>query len=110
VKTLRRPIEVAAALAITLVILAGCESTDGGNTSVSTSVYYGVGLYDPWYYGAYYPPDVIVTPPPGRPPPGDSGPRPTHPIAKPPPSVSAPRPTPSIPSTPRPMARPAGRR
>ncbi len=79
---------------------AGCESTDGGATT-STSVYYGVGFYDPWYHGAYYyPPSVIVTPPPGG---GAPPPSPSHPIAKPP----APRPTPmpSIPSRPMPRAR-----
>ena len=79
----------------------GCESTDGG--SVSGGVYYGVGIYDPWYHGGYYydDPDIIVTPPP-------SNPRPEHPIARPPPA--RPTPMPSIPSAPRPMPRPAGRR
>jgi hypothetical protein len=86
--------------------LAGCASSDsGGSSQVSGNMYYGVGLYDPWYYdGGYYPPDVIVTPPPPSRP--EAPPRPTHPIAKPPPS-SAPRPTPmpSIPSAPRPSLR-----
>jgi hypothetical protein len=96
-----------AALPLAMAAFTGCESPEGGSANINTSVYYGVGFYDPWYYGAYYPPGVIVAPPP----PGNAGPRPEHPIAKPP-SVSAPapRPTPSIPSTPRPMARPAGRR
>jgi hypothetical protein len=109
-RTLRIGCRLTAALALTIGIITGCESPEGGSANVSTSVYYGVGLYDPWYYGAYYPPDVIVTPPPERPPGGDSGLRPTHPIAKPPAVAPAPRPTPSIPSTPRPMARPAMRR
>jgi hypothetical protein len=76
-------------------ILTGCESTDGGG-SASGSVYYGVGFYDPWYYGDDdYDGDIIVTPP-DRP---EAPPRPTHPIATPPPS--APRPMPSMPSMPR---------
>ena len=80
-------------------LLAGCEDTGGGG-SVHGSISYGVGFYDPWYYGpGYCPPGAIVTPPPGRP---DSTPRPSHPIAKPSPS---PRPTPSIPSRPRPAGR-----
>ena len=94
-----------AALLFALVALTGCESTDGGGGSVSGSVYYGVGFYDPWYYGGYYDdPDIIVTPPPGERPP--SGARPEQPIAKPP-TVSAPRPMPmpSIPSRPMPRAR-----
>ena len=85
----------------------GCETTDGGG-SVGVGMYYGVGFYDPWYYGHYHDdPDVIVTPPdrPDRP---DRGPRPEHPIAKPP-SASA-RPMPSIPSTPRISARGGGGR
>jgi len=88
----------------TFLIFAGCESTDEGGSQVSGGVYYGVGFYDPWYYGgAYYPPDVIVTPPPSRP---VDPPHPAHPIASPP-SVSTPRPTPmpSIPSMPRPAFR-----
>src|SRR5262245_2597334 len=91
-----------------LAIFTGCESTDEGTHS-STTVYYGVGFYDPWYHGHYdddY--DVIVTPPPERP---GSGPRPSHPIARPPPGAG-PRPTPmpSIPSAPRVPARGGGRR
>src|SRR5690349_15057740 len=58
------------------------------------------GQFDPWYHGgAYYPPDVIVTPPPARP---VDPPHVEQPIAKPPPATStAPRPMPSIPSMPR---------
>ena len=99
-----------AALALLLGAFAGCESTGGGSSNVSGSVYYGVGFYDPWYYGDNsYDGDIIVTPPdrPGR------GEHPEHPIARPPPASSArPTPMPSIPSAPRPMpmSRPAGRR
>ena len=88
-----KPSFIFAAGLLSLGILAGCESTDGGSSSASVGVYYGTGFYDPWYYGGYYDrPDVIVTPPPVRP---------TQPIYHP----SAPRPTPmpSIPSAPRPM-------
>lgn len=94
--------KVFAALVLALIAFPGCESTDSGG-SVSGSVYYGVGFYDPWYYGGYYDDvDIIVTPPDRPEPP----PRPTHPIAPAP----APRPMPSIPSAPRPMPRPAMRR
>jgi hypothetical protein len=96
------------ALACVLVVSTGCESTDGGGSSVSGGVYYGVGVYDPWYYGGYYDDvDVIVTPP-GRP---DAPVHPEHPIARPP-AASSPRPTPmpSIPSTPRAAPRGGGRR
>ena len=85
-------------LAIALFLLGlvtGCESTDGGG-SVSGSAYYGVGVYDPWYYGGYYyPPDIIVTPPPAGPTPPV---RPEQPIYNPSPR---PTPMPSIPRTPR---------
>lgn len=77
---------------------SGCESTGGG---VSGGVYYGVGFYDPWYYGSYDDDiDIIVTPPdrPDRP---GSGPRPEHPIVLPPKAPSRPTPMPSIPSMPR---------
>lgn len=93
-------------LALALVVigfLAGCES-DGGGGSVSGGVYYGVGFYDPWYYGGYHGDvGVIVTPPPG----GGSGSisRPSHPIATPPSSSVRPTPMPSIPSVPRVSAR-----
>ena len=94
-----------AVVCLALGLFTGCESTDGGG-SVSGSVYYGVGLYDPWYYGGYYDdPDIIVTPP-DRP---DRPVRPEQPIARPP-TVSSPRPTPSIPSTPRMAPRGAGGR
>ena len=91
------PLRCAAGFTLALVLLSGCAGTDEG----SSSVYYGAGLYDPWYYGGYdNDVDVIVTPP-DRP---TSPPRPTHPIAPTPP---APRPTPmpSIPSMPRPSFR-----
>jgi hypothetical protein len=92
-------------------VFTGCETTDGGNTRVSSSTYYGSGYYDPWYHGNYHDdPDVIVSPPPAGNPP-DQGLRPTHPIAMPP-QVSRPpsRPPPSIPSRPRPAPRGGGRR
>ena len=85
-----------------LGLVMGCESTDQGTTSVSGGVYYGVGYSDPWYYGYYDDPDIIVTPPPSRP---ESPPEPAHPIALPPASQPRPTPMPSIPSTPRPSFR-----
>jgi hypothetical protein len=95
-------LKVAAAALLALGVLAGCSSTDGGG-SVSGSVYYGVGMYDPWYYGDYHDgPDVIVTPPPNRPEPPL---QPSHPIAKPPAPTPRPTPMPSIPSAPRPSFR-----
>ena len=88
-------LRLTAACVLLIFASAGCESTDSGG-SVSSSVYFGVGVYDPWYYGDDWDDvDIIVTPP-DRP---DAPPRPTHPIASPP-SVS-PRPMPSIPSAPR---------
>lgn len=83
--------------AAALGAFTGCESS-GGGSSASGSLYYGVGVYDPWYYGGYYNDvDVIVTPPGDRP-------RPEQPIARPLPSPS-PRPLPAMPSAPRPMPR-----
>jgi len=97
-----------------LVTFIGCESTDSGSTQVTSNVYYGVGFYDPWYYGHHdYDYNVVVTPP-DRP---GSGLRPEQPIARPPgvssrpPSASqlpAARPMPSIPSTPRAAPRGGG--
>ena len=81
-KTLKPSFKLAAVLLLALGLFTGCESTDGGSSSVSGGVYYGVGLYDPWYYGGgYYPPDIIVTPP-DRPPPGlpNLSRRPCHPL------------------------------
>ena len=92
----------------TLFLLAGfftgCQSADDSGAYVSGGMHYGVGLYDPWYYGPEtYPPGVIVTPPPERP---DTTPHPEHPIAKPPSRPAPmPRPMPSIPSRPRPAGR-----
>jgi hypothetical protein len=87
----------AALTSLALGLFGGCESTGGGD--VSGSFYYGVGIYDPWYYGHYYydDPDIIVTPP-SRP---EQPVRPTHPIAPTP----TPRPMPSIPMAPRPSFR-----
>ena len=85
---------------IVLLGLSGCSSTDSGGSQGNTSVYYGAGVYDPWYYGGYYDDvDIIVTPPSGENPP----PKPTHPIAMPP--APKPTPMPSIPRAPMPMPR-----
>ena len=118
----------AALLVLAFGVFTGCESTDGGGSSqVSGSFYYGVGFYDPWYYGDYHDHgDIIVTPPPDGSGPSNPprpehpiAPRPEQPIARPPAGSSQPptasprpaaRPMPSIPSTPRPTARPAMRR
>lgn len=111
-RTALSSLKAIAVLVLTLGLFTGCESTDGGGNA-SGSVYYGVGFYDPWYYGDYHDhDDIIVTPPPGERPPGGTGAHPEHPIARPPPAAPAPRPTPmpSIPSASRPMARPAMRR
>ena len=118
-RTRSLPLGRFAGLTLALAIFTGCESTDGGG-GASGSVYYGVGFYDPWYYGGYHDdPDIVVTPPgPGHPiHPPDGGrptppPRPEQPIARPPPSrpTPAPRPMPSIPSAPRPMPRGGGGR
>lgn len=86
-----------AVFGLLLVAATGCQSSGGG--SVHGSVYYGVGFYDPWYYGSSYYPPTVVVPPPDRP---GNRPRPEHPIARPSP---APRPMPSIPSMPRPSRR-----
>ncbi len=94
---------VIAACSLAFLILPGCASSDSGTPEVNSSMYYGVGFHDPWYYGAaYYPPDIIVTPP-ARP---VDPPHVQHPIVTPPPSAApAPRPLPSIPSAPRPAFR-----
>ena len=102
--------KLTAMLALTWFVFAGCESTDSGGGSVGGSVYYGVGVYDPWYYGGYWDDDVdvIVTPPDGGHRPGA---RPTPPIAKPPTVAPRPTPMPSMPAAPRPAApRPSLRR
>ena len=98
-KAVKPRFRLMAALSLALVAFTGCESTD--SSSVSGSMYYGAGFYDPWYYGGDCDDiDVIVTPPDRPTPP----PKPAHPIAPVPP---APRPTPmpSIPSMPRPSFR-----
>jgi hypothetical protein len=98
------PYKLFSAVSLAMWAFTGCESTDGGG-SVSGSVYYGAGFYDPWYYGDYDDVDIIVTPP-ERP---DAPARPEHPIATPP-STPRPTPMPSIPSTPRVAPRGGGRR
>ena len=106
-KALKHSLKVLLASGVFLAAFTGCESTDGGGGNVSGGVYYGVGMYDPWYYGGHYydDPDIIVTPP-DRP---DRPVSPEHPIAKPPSTTPRPTPMPSIPSTPRPMPRARGR-
>jgi hypothetical protein len=70
---------------------------------VHGSVYYGVGWYDPYYYGGGYGGDVVVVPnPPDRPDRPVTQPRPT-----PLPATGAPS-RPSIPAAPRPSG--GGRR
>jgi hypothetical protein len=113
--TFLRFLKVLLVIALTVTAFTGCESTGGGGGSAS--VYYGVGFYDPWYYGDYDQ-DIDITLP-DRP---DRPNRPVHPeqpIARPPgastrPATAAPRPsarpTTSIPSTPRPAARAGGGR
>jgi hypothetical protein len=102
-------------LTLGLFLTTGCDTTSGGNTH--TTVYYGTGYYDPWYYRGCYDcgsnTKVVINPPPGRGD-GDWAARPSQPIARPPsggsrPSAS-PRPVPSIPSTPRPSTRGGGGR
>src|SRR5687767_12674851 len=121
-RTLR--ISPAIALLLAMSLFTGCESSDSGSVSSSSTVYYGATFHDPWYYGDYdHDHDVIVTPPPGNRPDGGFAPRPEHPIANPPggsrppsasqlPASSRPsaRPMPSIPSTPRVAHRGGGRR
>ncbi len=98
---------LAATLSLTVLISAGCASSEegggGSQSEISGGVYYGAGFYDPWYYGpGYYPPGAVVSPPSGAVDP----PHIEQPIATPPANV-APRPTPlpSIPAAPRPAFR-----
>jgi len=108
----------ALAAGVLVATFSGCESPDTSGAPPTANVYYGVGFYDPWYYG-YYDDDIdVVVPPPSNRPPSSDIPRPSHPIATPPPAAStrpsqptarpstpssmpAPRPMLSIPSTPR---------
>lgn len=89
------------AVLLALGTFTGCESTDGGG-SVNGGVYYGVGFYDPWYYGGYDDVDIDIDIDTDRPV------HPEQPIYRP--STPRPTPKPSIPSAPRPMPRPAMRR
>jgi hypothetical protein len=61
-----------ALIAFTLA-LVGCESGGSNEWSASGSVYYGVGFYDPYFYGnPWYGGGggaVVVRPPVHRPPP-----------------------------------------
>jgi hypothetical protein len=103
-KTFHSPVKFLAALLLAPAVFTGCESTDEGS-SVSGSAYYGVGVYDPWYYGGYDGDVDIVVPPPdnGYPDRPTAPPRPTHPIAPTP--MPRPTPMPSIPMTPMPRTR-----
>ena len=88
-----------AGLVLGLTLLTGCESFEGGGSSMSGGFYYGAGFHNPWYYGryGYDRPGMVVPPPVGRPV------APMNPIARPPtPSL---RPMPSMPSMPRPATR-----
>lgn len=93
-----------------LAIVMGCESTEGGSSGGNVGVYYGVGFYDPWYYGGYddHDVDIDINPPnrPDRPDRPDRPVRPEQPIAQP--RTSSQRSTPSIPSTPAPAFRGGG--
>jgi hypothetical protein len=98
-----------AAVLFAFAMAAGCESTDGGSAGASVGVYYGVGFYDPWYYGGYHDHDYDINiNPPDRPDGPNRPVRPEQPIAEP--RTSSQRSTPSIPSTPRPAARGGGGR
>ncbi|MGQ0578244.1 MAG: hypothetical protein ACT4PQ_04955 [Betaproteobacteria bacterium] len=81
-------------------LTSGCAS-DGTSSSVHGSVYYGVGWYDPYYYGGDWNGDVVVVPnPPSRPERPETLP-PDRPRPTPLPSTR-PAPRASIPATPRP--------
>jgi hypothetical protein len=96
-----------AAVWLGLAMVTGCESTGGGSSSANVGVYYGVGFYDPWYYGGYNDQDIdIDINPPDRPDRPDRPVRPEQPIAQP--RTSSQRSTPSIPSTPAPAFRGGG--
>ncbi len=80
---------VAAALMVVPGLFTACQTDQAAGSSGSGGAYYGTELHDPWYGGAPIPPEVIVPPPQGTPPP-----RPAQPIALPPSIPSAPRPMP----------------
>jgi hypothetical protein len=110
-KTFASSIKFISALGLLLVTSSGCETTDGGGGSASVGMYYGVGFYDPWYYGGYdNDADIIITPP-NRPDRPTDRPRPSHPIADSPSASTRPaRSMPSIPSASRGSARGGGGR
>jgi hypothetical protein len=96
-KLLQNTFKAAAVLISAFSLFTGCGTTDEGGSSVSGSMYYGTGFYDPWYYGGdYYPPDAVGAPPPARP---EAPVHPSQPIYRP--SGPTATPMPSIPSTPR---------
>jgi hypothetical protein len=91
-----------AVLFLAVTLFTGCETSNGGS---QTSVYYGVGFYDPWYYGdADYDTDIVVTPP------DRDRPQVSHPIAPGGGGPSRPAQMPSIPSGPRVAPRGGGGR
>ncbi|NJD32375.1 MAG: hypothetical protein FIB04_10860 [Gammaproteobacteria bacterium] len=123
--TLRR-CATAAALALCLSLVAGCES--GGSGGSASYAYYGGTYYPGGYYPGYYPgypccwdDDVIIVNPPDRP--GNGG-RPegpttlpghpeqlpsTRPSTKPAPApATRPAPAPAARPAPRPTPRPMG--
>jgi hypothetical protein len=60
-KTMKPSLKLAAVL-LMFGVYSGCE--DSGSYDVHGSVSYGVGFYDPWYYGSsHYTSAVIVVPP-----------------------------------------------
>ena len=65
-KNLKSFLKIAAALVV-WGFLAGCQDGEysGGGEYYGT-VSYGVGFYDPWYYGAGYHSSAIIVAPPIR--------------------------------------------
>ncbi len=102
-ETFKKGLKCTAVLGLALAAITGCESTGGGGGSqVSGSMYYGVGYYDPWYYGGYGYDDVdIIVTPPDRPDRPARPVAPSQPIARPPAYTPQPRPMPSMPAMPR---------
>jgi hypothetical protein len=68
-------------LALTILLISACSSTDSGNVTVR--IYAGYGYYYPYYWRHYYYRPVYWYPP-GYRPPAYRPPRPVHPIAPPP--------------------------
>lgn len=82
---------------IAATALGGCATTGyEDDVRVGGSIYYGIGVYDPYYRPGYFPP-MIGRPPGGRPPGG-------RPPGGRPPGGGMPS-VPTLPSIPRPMPR-----